>query len=101
MPDLPVPTELMLRSVQPNPVSDEAVVFFDLPEPGRVDLAVYDAAGRRVAQLLRGDEVAGTHRVVWSVENDLNGGSARPNGVYFVRLHAMGETLVRKFVVLE
>ncbi|MCA9755511.1 MAG: right-handed parallel beta-helix repeat-containing protein [Candidatus Eisenbacteria bacterium] len=101
VPGLPIPTELRLRSVQPNPVSDEATVLFDLPESGRVDLAVFDASGRRVAQLLHGEEAAGTHRVVWSALNDLHGGATRPNGVYFVRLYALGETLVRKFVVLE
>jgi galactose mutarotase-like enzyme len=50
----------------------------ELPTAGRVTVAAYDIAGRRVALVHDGFLAAGRHLVVWE-------GDARP-GVYLLRL---------------
>jgi hypothetical protein len=71
------------------------VLRFDLPEPARVDLRVYDVAGREVARAVSGEWAAGTHAVRWQARDA--GGRALEAGVYFSRLRAetrSGRTLV-------
>lgn len=68
-------------AVTPTISRDAISIEFDLLHPDRISLSVYDAAGRSVRNLARGDFTAGRHSLVWS------GRSERvPAGVYFVRL---------------
>lgn len=92
------PTRMALSSPRPNPVEDEATVEFALPEAGRVSLAVYDAAGRRVRRLADGVYAPGTHGTTWQADDDA--GRSMAAGLYFVRLESKGTVIVRK-VVLE
>jgi photosystem II stability/assembly factor-like uncharacterized protein len=74
----PAPADLL--SVTPNPSDGAVSVAYRLSTPGPVDVAVYDALGRRLATLASGPQAAGLHRAAWN--------GAGPGGVYFVRLTA-------------
>ena len=52
----------------PNPASRRVDVTYQLPRPGEVDLAVYDATGRRVAQVAAGPKAAGAHGLTLSLD---------------------------------
>ena len=54
---------ILLNSITPNPTADGAVVSFDLPATGNVEVAVYDTAGRRVATVFRGTLTEGRHEL--------------------------------------
>jgi hypothetical protein len=70
-------------------------VRFDAPGAGRVDLALYDLAGRRRATLNRGASAA-------AGETALSASTAGlPPGVYFLRLEAGGRVDSRRIVLLE
>jgi hypothetical protein len=69
-------------AASPNPGVGRTTFSFALPQPGRVRLEVYDAAGRRVATLVDGEVLAGPHEVRWSTPVRA--------GVYFARLDAPG-----------
>jgi alpha-amylase len=90
-------TRLSLRPNVPNPFVDSTTIRFALPRTGHVRLGVYDLAGREVARLHDGTRAAGTHEIVWDGK-DLR---RRPvgNGIYFLRLEAGGESVVRKVVL--
>jgi hypothetical protein len=77
--------------VVPNPVTDGAVVSFQLRKSGPVSCVVYDAAGNRVASLADGFRAAGDHRVAW------NAAGAEP-GVYFCQLVANGQVTNTRMV---
>jgi flagellar hook assembly protein FlgD len=64
-----------------------------------VDLAVFDAAGRRVATVVAGERSGGTHEVAWDGTNDA--GQRVGAGVYFCRLEAGGRTTTRKLSLLQ
>jgi alpha-tubulin suppressor-like RCC1 family protein len=98
-PDGPHETALhavLALSAGPNPFAAQATMRFDLPTPGRVALAVYDAAGRKVSTLADGAFEAGKFVRSWDGRND--GGTRVAAGVYFVRLQAHGGTLTRRLV---
>ena len=78
----------------PNPASGPMRVVFALPRAGQVDVAVIDAAGRRVRELASAPFTAGAHELTWDGRDD-RGGPTAP-GVYFVRIESGGTTRVSR-----
>ncbi len=78
---LDVPLAYALLAPYPNPTTGRTTVPFALPAAARVELAVYDVLGRRVATLADGPFGAGRHAVVLD-------GSRLASGVYVVRAEA-------------
>jgi len=66
-------------STAPNPFNPATTVSWSLPVSGFVELSIYDALGRKTAQLARGRFTAGMHQRVWDA-------TGQPSGVYFCRL---------------
>jgi hypothetical protein len=76
----------------PNPLADRTTIAFELARPSRARLAVYDVGGRLVRLLLDAERAAGRHVAAWDARDDR--GRSVGSGVYFVRLHVPGETVV-------
>ncbi len=91
--------EARLDPVRPNPFNPTATISFALPEPGEVEIAVYDLAGRLVTVLEHGPRDAGAHAIVWN-GTDADG-RRLSSGVYFVRLLAGETAAVRKMVMVK
>ncbi|MEZ4655295.1 MAG: DUF1501 domain-containing protein [Candidatus Eisenbacteria bacterium] len=72
-----------LEGARPNPVRGRADVAFSLAQPQDVSLAIYDAQGRRIEQILSGARPAGEQHVSWSA----TGVAA---GTYWLRLQGNG-----------
>ncbi|MGQ0721803.1 MAG: FlgD immunoglobulin-like domain containing protein, partial [Candidatus Eiseniibacteriota bacterium] len=87
---------LSLSVGRPNPFGGGTMAEFALPRPSTVFLEVLDVKGRRVRLLLDERRETGSHRVSWDGKD--SGGRSVANGVYFLRLTAMGETLTTKAV---
>ncbi len=79
-----------------NPASDASAFRLDLPARAALEVTVYDARGRRVTTLARGERDAGSHVLVWDGRDAQ--GRAAAAGVYFVRLETAGTTAVEKVV---
>jgi len=94
-PDATLPLSLALRAT-PNPAIGPTRLAFELPREARVELGVYDLAGRRVRVLRDGTMAPGRHEAAWDGRAD--GGHVSLAGVYFVRLSAGGAE-VRERVV--
>ncbi|MEO0191579.1 MAG: T9SS type A sorting domain-containing protein [candidate division WOR-3 bacterium] len=90
--ELPSVSHFFLQGVSPNPVRGRARVSFGLPTGSHVDIAVYDAGGRRVMTAFSGDLGPGGH----SVPLELGGLS---EGVYFLNLRAGTESSTAMFIV--
>ena len=43
--------------------------MFSLPEPGKVDIRIYDITGRLVSELLSEYRPAGSHSIRWNGKN--------------------------------
>lgn len=91
--------QLTALRAYPNPFHPEVTLSFSLSKPSQVDLAIFDAAGRRVCQLLGGFQPAGDHAIEWNRVRAAGTGPAKASlssGVYFCRLKVGGgaQTLV-------
>ncbi|MBN1825510.1 MAG: T9SS type A sorting domain-containing protein [Candidatus Eisenbacteria bacterium] len=94
------PERLAIRANRPNPFNPTTTIGFDLPWEDNVTVRIFDAAGRRVRELMSGKVEAGAdRRVVWDGRNDQ--GEPAASGVYFCRIEARGETAIRKMVLLR
>ncbi|HEU4928728.1 MAG TPA: S8 family serine peptidase [Candidatus Krumholzibacteria bacterium] len=84
-----------LSSPYPSPVTGTATIDFTMGQAGRVSIAVYDVAGRRVASLLdTSTRSAGPGSVVFNARNV-------PSGVYFVKMQTSSETITKKITVVK
>ena len=89
-----IPSGFQLQQNYPNPFNPGTTIEFTLPETSLTDLAVFDALGRRVDTIVRGQLRAGTHRMAWQAGQE-------PSGIYYLRLKAGGNTAVRKMILLR
>jgi uncharacterized membrane protein len=90
------PAGLSLASPRPNPSSGATRLEFDLPSDANAELAVFDAAGRRVATLLSGEQPAGRHAATW--DGRASGGERAAAGLYFARLTTPQGVVSRRIV---
>jgi hypothetical protein len=96
-------TRISFRGGYPNPFKSQTSLQYELPANGTVKLAIYDIRGHRVREILRTEQAAGNHALVWDRTDD----HGRPvaGGTYLARLTARGpgmnEVLTRKITVLK
>lgn len=88
------PLKFSLVPPYPNPFNLTTVIRFTLPSASRVNLQVYDIAGRSVMTLVNGWREAGVHEVTFD-------GADIPSGIYLARLQAGDFTAVQKLVLLK
>ncbi len=93
------PTRLSLFGGAPSPFRSRTRLSYAVPRSMRLQLAVYDRAGRTVTVLVDGPVEPGNHVVCW------NGTDARgrrvPQGIYLFRLRSDDVTLVQKTVLVD
>jgi flagellar hook assembly protein FlgD len=88
-----------LRQNCPNPFNPITTIRFDLPEPNRVVLRVYNVSGRQVRTLVDRPYDAGYHSVIWDGRDD----QGRPvaSGVYFCAITVGVYEQSKKMVLLK
>jgi endonuclease/exonuclease/phosphatase family metal-dependent hydrolase len=96
----PIPQRLeQTLRVFPNPANPRVRIDFELARSERIDVAIYDAAGRFVRRLA--DEVLteGPHELLWS--GDDAQGRAVASGIYFVRVAGATRTTTRSVALVR
>lgn len=83
----------------PNPARPETLLRFRLAATGEASLAVYDAGGRRIRNLVSGSRTAGEHSVLWDGKDDL--GHALPSGIYLYRFTTGSFVAERKMLLMH
>jgi hypothetical protein len=86
-------------SVFPNPFNPATTIRYTVPSNGRVELAVFDALGTRVALLVDAERSAGTYEFAWSGRDDM--GRVVGSGVYFARVRGATGSRSCKLVLLK
>lgn len=94
-----LPESCVLKQNYPNPFNPATRIEFDLPQAGRVELAVYNILGEKIRILI--DEIlpAGSHCVEWDSRDD--SGQVVASGIYFYRLSAEADVLSRKMMLVK
>ena len=88
------PQDFALEQNFPNPFNSSTLIRFTLAAPQKVELALYNLAGQRLATLAEGAREAGSHQVRWDARDFAS-------GVYLYRLQAGLRVLSRKLVLLR
>jgi hypothetical protein len=88
------PTSFWIGQNYPNPFNPSTMIRFDVKDPCRVLLTVYDMNGREVARLADGKYEAGRHTVRFEA-------AGLPSAIYMVRMQAGDFTGARKIVVVK
>lgn len=89
-----LPQQIGLDQNYPNPFNPSTSITYHLPNPGNVQLEVFDMTGRLVSVLDEGMQPAGSH----SAEFDA---SFLSSGVYIYRLQSAGSILTRKMTLIK
>ncbi len=92
--DTPLPAKYDLSASYPNPFNSSARLVAQLPSSGRVELSIFDLAGREVARLVDGELSAGAHEFVWEA-------GALSAGTYIAKMNAGGVTNTTKLVLVR
>ena len=89
---------VVLEKNRPNPFNPATAIRYATPARGRVELSVYDIAGRRVATLVDGEVDGGHHDAIWDGTSD--SGENVASGIYFCRMQAgeYAETIKMSFL---
>jgi len=88
------PGRFELNQNYPNPFNPVTNIKFSLPKAGFVNLVVYDALGRKAAELVAGNYSAGTYKVDFDA-------SGLSSGVYFYKLETEGFTEIKKMMLIK
>ena len=88
-----------ILGIHPNPFAPQTEIRFDVPSRERLEIKVFDVAGRLVRTLASGMMESGEHQIQW--HGDTEGGSSAASGVYFVRLESARGIQTEKVMRIE
>ena len=91
VPDDTAPARLRFAVAGSQPVGDQVRFRFDLPASGPIVIEVFDVAGRRAADSIRGSWPAGPHELTWDARG-------LGSGVYLARMTAGTEHAVARLI---
>ena len=95
----PLPGSFGLDRNMPNPFNPATVIGYQLPEAGRVRLAVYNLLGQEVRALVDERREAGSFTAAWDGTDNL--GRQVASGVYLYRMQAGDFTATRRMLLLK
>ncbi len=88
------PKQQALLDNYPNPFNPQTTIRFQVQQPGKVTLKVYDILGKEVATVVNQEMNSGTYLVNWDA-------SAQPSGMYFYRLQLQNQVISKKMMLLK
>jgi len=88
-----------IATIFPNPFNPSTCIAYELKTAGEARLAIFDAKGRRIRDLVSGHVPAGRHEIVWQGRDTT--GREIPSGVYFVRFASGDVSETRKIMLLQ
>jgi hypothetical protein len=92
-------TTFMVQQNFPNPFNPSTTIQYSIPTDGVAEVNIYDIQGCLVRSLLKMNQQAGTHSVVWDSHN--NAGSIVASGIYFYQVLFDGAAIVKKLVTIK
>lgn len=92
-----VPSVDMSLRVMPNPVKEQAMVSYNLPESGKVSLQLLGMNGSRLGSLFQGFQSKGPHSS--PINTVTNSFKQYAPGVYLIQLTVNGKQQTTKFII--
>lgn len=89
-----------LLGSRPDPMTGPSTrIAFRNPQPGAVELVIYDLRGRKVRRLLDGQQPQGVRTIDFDGRDDQ--GRTLPSGTYFYRLQVAGRAESGKMTIIR
>ncbi len=82
--------------VYPNPIQQDALIEYQLPESGKVAIDIINMNGQTIANVFNGFKATGTHRITLTKTNAKIGNAA---GMYFIRFTVNNKQKIEKIIV--
>lgn len=97
--DITLPIAFSVDQNRPNPFNPKTSIRFGLPSAEKVEIKIFDAAGRQVRALLDENRAAGYHTVIWDgLDNQDN---EVGSGVYYYTVKAGDHEGGHKMILLK
>ena len=93
------PVDHYTLSCYPNPFTTNTTISYDLPNPAKVTITIYDRRGKEVSQLAVGPKPAGHHTISWDSRDHID--EPVSAGLYFCKLEAGEFIKVIKLVLVK
>ena len=96
---IPLSDEFILHQNYPNPFNGCTSISFEIKQAGKVDLSVYDIAGKFVVKLINEYLKPGFHSIIW--DGYTNSKQSLSSGVYFYKLKVGCKSVTRKMFYIK
>jgi len=83
----------------PNPFNPETTIQFSLPEDSKVELSINNVKGQKVKTLTSDHFEKGAHSIIWNGSDNNN--KSVSSGIYFYKLSAGRNTIMKKMLLLK
>ena len=94
-----VPQDFTLGQNYPNPFNPSTIIPYQLAASAHVRLEVFNLLGQRIATLVDGERLAGSHTATWNATDAA--GQAVGAGVYIYRLSSGDMSLSRRMMLID
>jgi hypothetical protein len=94
-----LPLVFAVEQNYPNPFNPTTTIKYAIPHDEHVVIEVYNIVGQKVRTVVNEQQKAGRHAALWQSDNDV--GQKVGSGVYFYRVTAGDNTVVRKMLLVK
>ena len=93
----PLPLVTRLENAYPNPFNPDTTIRYQLKDPGKVRIDIYNLKGQIVRSFERGHDAPGHYRVIW--DGCDASGRALSSGIYLYKMSAGSYRAAKKLVL--
>ena len=83
----------------PNPFNPSTSILYEIPNPGNVEVSIYDIQGCKIRSFDNKYQQPGNHTITWDGRNDA--GISVSSGTYFCRIHFNNNFLTKKMLLIK
>ncbi|MDD3103403.1 MAG: FlgD immunoglobulin-like domain containing protein, partial [Candidatus Cloacimonetes bacterium] len=85
--------------IYPNPFNPNTTISYSLAATNKVRFAIFNSRGQVIKEMDMGSKNPGDYTITWDGKDQ--NGQAVSTGVYFIRMHAGGDSFSRKAVLMK
>ena len=94
-----IPSMFLLEQNYPNPFNSQTTIQYQINEPGKVSLKIFDILGKRVRTLVDVEKSPGYYSITWDSRND--DGSDVTSGIYIYELNIKNFCQRKKLIFVK
>lgn len=95
----PLPLTFVMEQNYPNPFNPETTIRYQLPQPSKVHLSIFNLIGQEIRTLVDAVKTAGYHSVAWDGRDNANVNVG--SGTFIYRMQAGQLMEVKKLILIR